>query len=176
MSRYRALAGQVPAVEPIYPNPVITPAMAAAMYATTGRDGMSGLGCTDPQICASAAWAGVPTRGADVDYSIVGLNGMNKLRSGMGDFVAAKFSVPENPIVRGLAGRGMGNGIVNGLRGLRGLGSFDTSSLSNFATSVETGSSTDPIFGITLPNWAWLGGGVLLAVALTSHAKKGRGR
>jgi len=170
MSVWRSLSGQVPAVIPIYPNAVVTPEMAAAMYAATGQDGgMNGmgrlgrLGCTDPMICAGSAWAGAPLRGADVDYGIVGLNGV-------GDFVDASFPVPQNPIVPGLAGmRGMSNGILNGLAGLRGLGAIDTSSLANFMTSVESGSST--LLGVTLPNYVWLGGGALLIAALMKHRR-----
>ena len=89
MRMLTGMGGQVPAVEQIYPNPVVTPAQAAAMYAATSSDGgsgMSGLGCTNPMICNSRAWAGDPTRGADVDYAIVGLNGM-------GDFA------PAGPVV-----------------------------------------------------------------------------
>jgi len=166
MRMQRGVGDIIAGVIPIYPNVVITAGQAAAMQATTQGDatGMGRLGCTNPLMCSGSAWnTNEPTRGRDIDYAIVGLNGV-------GDFVPAQFTVPENPIARGggsnLAGLGCQNGILNGLRGLRGLGAFDTSSLSNFVTSVESGSSTDPIFGITLPNWAWLGGGVLLAAAL----------
>lgn len=184
----------VPAVIPIAPDPVVVAGMAqqaafeAALEAasSTTSKGVSGmrLGCTAQGLCADQAYNGMPMRGRDVDYGIVGLAG------GIGDFVSALFSVPQNPIVPGMAGMGdfvpgsfavpqnpisTGNGIVNGLAGLRGLGAIDTSSLANFMTSVESGTTT--LFGIAIPNWALVGGGAaLLFMAVSGGATTGRRR
>lgn len=176
------LNGQVPAVEMIYPNPIITPEMAAAMRAATGLDGTgrgngmgcgcgggcgdsgNGMGCVTDMICEGAANSGMPMRGRDVSYAIVGLNGV-------GDFAPASFPVPQNPIVAGLAGFGQ-NGIGNALAGLRGLNAFDLSSMQNFVTSAETGSST--LLGVTLPNWAWLLGGAAIVAAMAGGRARGR--
>lgn len=90
--------------------------------------------------------------------------------SGIGDFMDATFTVPQNPI---MAGSSM-NGMLNGLAALRGMGAIDTTSLSNFVTSVESGSSA--VFGYTLPNWALVGGGLLALFMLSGGAAKHRGR
>lgn len=169
----------VPAVIPIAADPVLTPDQVSAMRMATA----GGMGCTD---CGGACMRsgiggmGVPgamlwpelaneaQQGRDVEYTVVGL-------AGMGDFMPANISTQPG-IVGPFGGQGTGqtNGIVNALKQARGggVGAVDTSSLSNFVTSVETGSST--LMGVTLPNWAWAGAALLGLSLMTGAHKKGR--
>ena len=92
----------------------------------------------------------------------------------LGDLVAASFVVPQNPIVDALknsmakAGMSGCGGLGCGCAGfgcdggaefysLNGLGQLDTSSLSNFISSVPTWAQ-EPSMIASIPNWAFYGG------------------
>lgn len=175
----------VPAVIPILPDPVLTPDQVSAMRAATAG-GMGRLGCGDcgggcggngmnnglgklrrgmgiPGVMTFPELAFETQQGRDVEYTAVGL-------AGLGDWLAA--DVGSQPGMA-TALETNTNGLVNALSQARGhgVGAIATDSLSDFVSSVETGSST--LLGITLPNYVWVGGGALL-LALLSGAHKGR--
>lgn len=162
--RLSGIGDLVLAIEPIYPNPVISSAQIAVMREMTAGS-LSGLGCDCEGgnmtlsgigrlgLMPNVMWPELDyedMQGRDIRYEYTGI-------AGLGDFVPASYPVPQNPIA---AGGGTGNGLVNALAGLQGLGAIDLSSASAFVTSVETG--TTSVFGMNVPNWALIGGGVAL--------------
>lgn len=176
----------VPHLMPIYPNPVITPEMAAEMRARTILTGLNGLGCGCNGLgCADCGGEcmrglnglGIPgtmlwpelameqQQGRDVEYTVMGL-------AGVGDFAPA--NVASQPGITGPFSGGATNGLLNALKQARGggVGAVDTTSLAAFANSVESGSST--LFGVTLPNWGWAGLAAVGIALVTGAHKKGR--
>jgi len=149
----------VPAVGPIYPNPVVASfERQAAIEAANQKEnsGMNGLGCASDGISGyrTVNWAVAGTPGAsfvqqgrDVLFSDVGL-------AGLGDMVPASFAVPQNPIMAG-------NGLVNSFASMRGIGALDTSSMAAFQKSLFE----DKSFGYS--NLLLVAGGAaLLAILL----------
>jgi hypothetical protein len=166
----------------IYPDPVVQTLLAQGATPGLGRLGMrSGLGCGNgvgPEIPWQDAYGGYQLMGKDVDYQAVALSGLGdrmgvQLRvpgnkGGIGDWVPAAYSVPENPVMRGYQAMKW-NALANQLAGLNGI---DTSSFSNFVSSISTGTG-DFIPGVS--DLLVLGGAAVLLVMLASGSSK-RGR
>jgi hypothetical protein len=185
----------VPAVIPIMPDPVLTPAQVAAMQQATVVASLNGVGCSACEgannmrrgmgIAPTMMWPALQyqgQQGRDIDFTVVGL-------AGMGDFVQANVSsqpgiigplgqggsVAGQPGMR-MAVSGKTNGLVNALSQARGngVGAIATDSVTDFINSVETGSSTFFGYGPTLPNYVWLGGAAVLLMLLMQSGKHGR--
>lgn len=154
----RGLSGQVPAagIQVILPDPVVVAAIERA-------NGMAGMGCgngVQQQISWNDAWGPNQTMGRDVNYQAVPL-------AGLGDIVPGVVNqrALEDPF-NGMAN----NALVRSMAGLRGIGAFDTSSMSAFVASVQGGTS----FG--LPNLLLLVGGAALLFTLVQSGATGRRR
>ncbi len=147
----------VPAVVPIYPDPVVAAAARQGM-GCPGDGGLFGAGLEN------VGWReGMSDRyqpqGRDILWRDVGL-------SGLGDFAPASFPVPQNPITN----PAVNNALMRGFAGMRGIGAFDTSSFNSFVSSVEHGSTS--VFGNSVANWMLLAGAAVAVVVLTGKGRR----
>ena len=158
-------------IEVINPDPVVAAIQAMQLAAATppqtgvsGMGRMSGLGCGNGvgvEIPWRDAYGNYDTMGKDVNMQVVPL-------AGLGDWMPASYSVPENPIMQGYR-RIKGNALANNLAGLNAI---DTSSLTNFWNSISTGTG-DIIPGVSD---LLVVGGAIAVLLLMSGSAAGRHR
>ena len=161
------LSGIVPAagIGPIYPDPVVAQiqSMQAAAKANLGRLGMrASLGC------GNGVQQEIPWRDAYGQYQLMGrdVNMQATPLSGLGDWVPGRYSVPENPVLRGY--RAVSQNALG--KSLAGLNAIDTSSVQGFVNSIMSGTG-DIIPGVS--DLLVVGGAVALLLFM-GGSRKGR--